>query len=208
MPQRRSSQKPPEAMTWSKSLPVIIVAGIFDLVRMFFEMFWFFGPALAAIYCTDKVSGILTKVTLGALGTKTAGLVCSSAAIAGGAAASETLVAFGVIMAIAVGFAGFLILGLWMLMTNARIFKTVESAPLQFVASFGVSEIPLIGTIPTFSIVLWKLYKSQIQVEQEALQKWQKEHAQEIAGQRRERQQQAAYLMQARTAELAQDDIY
>lgn len=207
MPQKGNSQ-PPEAMTWGKALPVILVAGIFDLVRLFFEMFWFFGPAMAAVYCTSEATGILTKYTLGVLGAKTAGIACSAAAVAGGVAASEMIEVFGVIMAIATGFLGFMVLGLWIITTNARIFKANESGALWFIGSFCISEIPLIGSVPAFSIALYRLYSTQIRVEKASLQKWEKEHAQEIADQRRAQQQQAAYLMQARTAELAEDEIY
>jgi hypothetical protein len=187
-------------MTWGGATPVIAVAGIFDLLRMFFEMFWFFGPAIAGLYCTSKASDLV-----GNLWGLTATL-CAGVAGAAGAAVSEVTIPFGTIMAMAVGLLGFLTLGLWILMKNARIFKANATGALWFIGSLGVSEIPIIGTIPAFSITLWKLYKTQIRIEGAARKKWEKEHAQEAAMQVRQRQQQAAQLMQARTDQMEQQE--
>lgn len=182
MPQKKSKLgPPPEAMTWSGALPVIIVAGLFDLVRMFFEMFWFFGPALAAVYCTSVAKGYV-----GSLFGLTA-TICSVSAGLAGAAISEITIPLGVVMAMAVGMLGFLSLGLWILMTNARIFKTDATASLWLAGSFCLAEMPLIGTLPAFSMALWKLYKKQIEIEGKALAEWEKQHAAEIARQAKEK---------------------
>ncbi len=198
MPRKGSSAKPPEAMTWSRGGPVVAVAAIFDLARLFFEMFWFFGPALAAIYCTSKVSD-----WVGSLWGLTAA-VCTAGAAAAGIAAAEVTAPLGVVMAMAVGFLGFLVLGLWILATNSRIFKVNAMGALWFVGGFGLAEIPFVGAVPAFSIVLWRLYKTQIRIETEALKKWEAAQQQEAAAELRERQQQAAQLIQARNAEAEQ----
>src|SRR3989344_3818571 len=98
MPRKGTSSKPPQTMTWSKALPVIIVAGILDAIRMFFTMFWFFGPAIAAAYCTSEASD-----WVGSLWGLTA-TACAAGAIAAGSAVSEVTASFGTIMAMAVGF--------------------------------------------------------------------------------------------------------
>ncbi|MHB0865859.1 MAG: hypothetical protein ACYC1Y_03105 [Minisyncoccota bacterium] len=201
MPLSRSSAKRPEAMTWAKALPVIIAAVIFDLVRMFFEMFWFFGPAIAGLYCTTQATDFLSSWSFGFLGVKTAATVCSAAAVVGGAAISEFTTPFGVIMADAMGFAAFLILGLWILMTNARLFRVNATGSLWFLGGFGISEIPLVGTLPAFSVVLWRLYHTQIKKEGAARRAYEKAL---LAERNQERQLQAAALMQARSAETAQ----
>lgn len=175
---------------------MLIAAVLFDLVRGFFQFFWFFGPALAGVYCTVKASG--------AVGTTIAGAVCGAAATYGGALISEATIPFGVIMADAVGLIAFLSLGLWIVMTNARILKTVSNAPLQFAGAFAVGEIPLLGAFPVFTAILWKMYKTQIRVEKKALEEWKKENAD---AERQKQNQQAAELMQEQYNQLAAADV-
>jgi len=199
MPQKRNNPEPPEVMTWGRAMPVLVVAGIFDLLRIFFVLFWFFGPALAAVYCVSSVSG-----WVGSLWGMTAA-ACGIGAAAAGAAVSAFTIPFGTVMAMAVGLFGFLTLGLWILAKNARIFKANATGSLWFVGGFGVSQIPLIGALPAFSFVLWKLYKTQIRVEKAARRKWEKEQAD---GRERERNRQTARLMQARDDRLASAEVY
>ena len=202
MPQRRNEPEP-EVMTRGKSMPVIIVAGIFDAARLFFTFFWFLGPALAALYCTVKTSASLSAWTLGIAGTKTAAALCSLGAGAIGAAGSEVTVPFGIVMADSVGLVGFLVLGLWIVMTNMRLLKAVKNAPLQFAAAFAVGEIPLIGSFPVFSFTLWRLYGAQIRAEEAAHEKWEEGQA---TARLRERDQQAARLAQIQMTQVAEAD--
>lgn len=199
MPQNRNSAKPPEAMTWGKAMPMIVVAGVFDLVRIFFEMFWFFGPALVAAYCSMQASdwvGHLWGLTEAA---------CTAAAGAAGFYGAAVTIPFGTTMAMATGLFGYLTIGLWILMRNPRIFIANASGSLWLAGSFGVSVVPLVGAIPAFSLVLWRLYRTQIRVETAALKKWEKEHA---AAKRQERErQQAAALMRMQQA-AANDEAY
>jgi hypothetical protein len=195
MPRNKNSEEPPKAITWKKAFLVLVVAALFDLMRLFFMMFWFFGPAIAAVYCTSK-----TVTWVGSLWGLTAAACTAGAAVAGVAASAMTI-AIGIIMADAVGLAGFLVLGLWVAMSNARLLKTISTAKPQFIAAFAIGEIPLVGSLPVFTFVLWKLYRAQIKTEGAALKKWEQEHTD---AQRRERQEQAAMLMQARNARIAQ----
>lgn len=205
MPQNSSragkSSNPPEVMTWRGASLVLILAGLFDVIRAFFQFFWFFGPALATIYCANKAAGILSTWTLGILGAKTAATLCAGAGVAAGAAAIAFTAPTGVIMADAVGLIGFLTLGLIIIMTNARILKTVSAAPLQFAGAFAVGEVPFLGALPVFSITLWKLYRTQIQAEKASLAAWKKTRAAQEAEQGREK---AAELTQARVSQEAQ----
>lgn len=198
MPQNRNSAKPPEAMTWGKAMPMIVVAGVFDLVRIFFEMFWFFGPALVAAYCSMSASE-----WVGSLWGLTEAACATAAGVAGFYGAAVTI-PFGTTMAMATGLFGYLTLGLWILMKNPRIFIANASGSLWLAGGFGVSVVPLIGAIPAFSLVLWRLYRTQIRVEKAALKKWEKEHA---AAKRQEREQQAAALMRMQQA-AANDEAY
>lgn len=202
MPQKRNSQEPPKVMTWSKALPVLAVAGILDALRMFFEMFWLFGPALAAVYCTAKASGSVAAVTLGLLGTKTTALVCTGAAAVGGAALSELTVPFGVIMAIALGLLGWMLIGgLIFMQGNARIFKVNAGNFFWFSFSLCFSEVPFINTLPILTVTIWKMYAAQIKKEEAELRLYEKEQAE---AQQLERDQQIAQIAQFRAAQLAQ----
>lgn len=185
-------------MTWTKASPVLIAAVIFDGARMFFEMFWFFGPALAAALCTAAASSVLGG---GGAATAVSGLFCSAGATAIGVLGAVPIEAFGILMSMALGFAGFLTLGLGILMTNSRIFKANATGFLWFIGSFAVSEIPLIGTLPSFTIVLYRLYHTQIKVEQAALKKYQEE---QVAQQLQNRRQQAAQIAQQQNIQQAQ----
>ncbi|MBI4093759.1 hypothetical protein HY417_02245 [Candidatus Kaiserbacteria bacterium] len=176
-------------MTWKKASLVLVVAGIFDLVRAFFNMFWFFGPALGAWYCTSVASG-----WVGSLWGLTAA-ACAGVAVKAGIVASVITVPFGVVMADATALFGYLTLGMLVLWTNMRILKTIKNGVLKFSASAGVSAIPIISALPLFTFTLWRLYRTQIRLEKEAFKKWEKENA---ATQLQQRNQQAAYIAQIR----------
>lgn len=181
-------------MTWAKALPVLAIALIFDALRFLFEQFWFFGPALAAVYCTAKVNGVLTAWTTGLLGAKTAAAACGAGAAVAGYFGAPAFEAFGVVMAIAVGLFGWMTVGLILIITNSRIFKENEGHALWFVVSLLISETPIIGSIPGFTIITAKMYSTQIKKDKEALKKY--------------NERQTAELMQARTAQMAQAEIY
>ncbi len=170
--------KAPEAMTWRKASPIIVLAVLFDLIRAFFDMFWFLGPALGAIYCTLKVSSFLETWTFGLLGTGTTAAICSAGSAFIGVSFSELTIPFGVIMASAIGFMAFLVLGLLIVIRNPRIFKANASGVLWFsFGGLGSSLIPFINALPVFSGVLWKLYKKQIDDEGLALKRWKTKYA-------------------------------
>lgn len=184
-------------MTWAKASPVLVVCVIFDALRIFFEQFWFFGPALAAVACTGVVSSVV-----GELGGLTAAACTAGAGVLGyfGAAPIE---AFGVIMAMAVGLMGWLAIGLMLIVSNARIFEENAGHALWFAGSLLISEVPIVGTIPALTIIVWRMYRTQIKKETAALQKYEGEQAAALAEEQRERQRQAAELMQAHAAQLA-----
>lgn len=198
MPQKRNSSGPPEVMNWGKAGPILVVAGIFDAVRLMFEMFWFFGPALAALYCTVKVSG-----AVGGVGGLTA-TVCGIAAGAAGTVGAPAIEIFGVVMAMATGFIGWMVIGLFLIRSNPRIFSENKSAFLVFAGGLLVSEVPIVGSIPAMTIVLWRLYRMQIHKDKKVLQAYKKERT---AEEQRE-QQQSAQLMQMQQVQAAAADVY
>lgn len=182
-------------MTWAKATPTLILALVFDALRLFFELFWFFGPAIAALYCADTASG-----WVGSLWGLTAA-ACTTIAAVAGAYASPATTAFGVVMAIAVGLIGWMTLGLLLIMTNARMFKENAGSALWFVGSLLVSEAPLLGAVPALTGSLARLYSVQIKKEKVAFLAYQEEEA---AYQQKERQQQAARATQVRNERIAQ----
>lgn len=191
MPQ--NSNTPPPVMTWAKALPVLIVAGVFDTLRAFFELFWFFGPALAAVACTAAGSTYV--------GTVVAGVACTTAAAVAGFFGAGAIEVFGIVMSMALGFLGFLVLGLWVTLSNARIFKANTTGMIWLMGSLGVSLVPFIGAIPSFTLSLIKLYRVQIRVEKLAFKQFQ---ASQAAAQLQERRRQEA-LLQERAAQTERE---
>ena len=195
MPRNANSEQAPKVMTWGKAAPILIVAGVFDAARIFFTMFWFFGPALVAAYCTAKVG---STAVVGKLLTASCVAVAGSAGFVG----APALEAFGAVMAMAVGFGGWLAVGGLLMLTNSRIFK--ENAA-WFVTSLAVSEIPLVGALPALSGIVWKMYSHQIKLEKSALQTYEKKHA---VSDLRTRQEQVTMLVRARQQEVENNAQY
>lgn len=188
---------PPDAMTWIKASPVIAICLVSDALGLFFAMFWLFGPALAAAYCTEKVSdvAIIGGLLEGA---------CVVAAAKAGVALSVPLTIFGNIMDMAVGLFGWLTVGLILIITNARIFKENAGHALWFVVSLLISEVPIVGTVPALTITMWRLYHTQIKKDKEAVKQYESER---IDALQEERQQQAAELMQMQAIQLKQSEV-
>lgn len=183
MPQNRNSETPPKTMTWKKAAPLLVGAGVLDALRYMFLFFWFFGPAMVGLYCAAKVGDVAVIGGLLATG-------CAAGAAAIGVGGFTIAATFGTIMAIAVGFLGWLIVTSFIFMTDSRTFGENPSSMLWLFAGIGASVF----------VMAWGVYRAQIKIEKAALQKWQEEHA---ATQLQERQQQAAELMQAREASNA-----
>ena len=103
----------------------------------------------------------------------------------------------------ATGFAGWLIVGGWLMATNSRIFK--ENA-LWFVGSLLFSEVPFIGAIPAITVSVWKMHSNQIKIEKAAFAKWEKENADALVAEKR----QQAQIRQEKLAmqKVANDEMY
>ncbi|MFA6502842.1 MAG: hypothetical protein WCT45_01120 [Candidatus Paceibacterota bacterium] len=185
-PRRAARSKPPETMTWGKAAPVLVVAGIFDLIRIFFEMLWFFGPALVGLYCADKVGdvAVVGKALIAA---------CTYGATTVGVVGAPAIEAFGVIMAIAVGFFGWLFIGFLLVIKNPRIFQKNAGNIAWFAGGLLVSEVPFVGVLPALTGTLLRLYAVQIKQEGAALKQYEKE---QVAHELAERKRQAAELLQ------------
>ncbi len=162
-------------MTWKKALPELCTSGVSDAARYFFLLFWFFGPALAGLYCAVKVGG-----TTGAV-------LCGAGATAVGYFAAPIIGAFGTIMATAVGFAGWLVVTVIILIKNGRVLKENPFSTLWLLAGIGASV----------SLMTWRIYSPQIKKDKAVYAKWKKEQEQN-GDPLAEQKQRAAMLMQAR----------
>lgn len=184
-----------------KASPILAVCLVFDAARSFFGMFWFFGPALAAAYCTTATSNTLATWTFGLLETKAAAAICATGAAAAGSLLSAPLILFGTVMGMAVGLMGWLVIGLVIMMTNARIFKDHAGHSFLFIFGLGLSEIPLIGVLPALTGSTLRMYHTQIKSDKESLRKYVAENANT---QLQERRQQSAEMTQLQEARLNQ----
>jgi hypothetical protein len=189
MPKKRSSPERPPQMTWKRATPLLVVCGIFDALRLMFEWFIFFGPALATVYCTTKLGDTITTYSAGFLGAKTAGALCGSTATVAAVVGAPAFEIFGLVMAMAVGFAGWLIVGGWIVMRNRRIFREHSGSNLWFLSGLLISEIPFLGSFPALTTTTWRMYSAQIKKDAENLKKYEEENAAAAA---QERQQQQA----------------
>ena len=209
MPRAARSEKPPEPMTWGRALPVLLVAALFDAIRFVFEWFWLFGPTLfgAAIAATAGGGWIGTG-----LGATAAG---ASAYFADG-----LFEMMGLILAMIAGLAGWLVIFLLLALLNHRIFK--HNSILVTILGLIVSETPFVGSIPSITLAMWRMYHVQIREERAAMKRWEKENAAAVAKQRQEQvarqarqaAMQAAQVQESRLAQMAEtqqaaeDDAY
>jgi len=165
MLERAANDNEPPRMTWVKAAPILGVCALFDLLRLIFEWFVIFGPALTITVVGAAFSKFLWDWLAGLLGALIGG--------AAGFVGAAFFMVIGVFMAMAVGFAGWLFFGMALLISNRRIFKTDRWLIIKIIVGLAVAEIPFIGGIPTISIVGWRLYRVQIRKERAAHAAWQ-----------------------------------
>ncbi len=191
MPQNRAANdNEPPMMTWGKAMPVLAICLIFDLLGLIFQFFWFFGPIIIGGVAGTWASGWVGGAAGTAVGTATGAV----AGFFGGVA----LGVFGVIMAIAVGFMGWLFIGLLLAVMNHRIFKANEKWLFWVLFGLGVDMVPFVGALPGITGSVTKLYHTQIKQEKAAHRAWQAAHKEQEQRERAERSAQIGYLREAR----------
>jgi hypothetical protein len=193
MPQTRSSRSaPPPVMTWSKAGPVLALALLFDAIRVFFQFFWFFGPALAVGYCQVGVDGAVASAA------------CSATATTVGYFGAPIFMYLGSIGAIIAAIAGWMIVGLIVVSTNFRILYVNARTLLHYVMGLGVGLMPFVGSLPALSVTVGYQYRLQIAHDKEKYAAWQQQNAAQIA---RERDEWYAKVARARAlAEQADEE--
>ena len=178
-------------MTWGRAVPILVLCVLFDLIRLFFEFFWLFGPALASVYCTTKVSdlvGMFSGLTAGA---------CAAGATVLGTLGIEITLPFGTIMAMTVGLIGWGTVTLLLIILNPRIWKSSVWGWGWSILALGISEAPLLGSIPMLTITHIRLYAAQISADKAALKRYQGEQRQAALVAETVQQQRLAAQMQA-----------
>lgn len=204
MPQNKSSQ-PPQVMTWPKASKTLVIAGVSDALRYFFLMFWFFAPIIAVAYCSVEVNGVIQRWTASMLGTKTAVAACTLAvggavtgltAVTGGLSA-EAVEAFGTIMAMMVGFLGWMSVTLLIVMTDARTFKENPTSVLWLFAGITASVF----------LMAWRMYAVQIKREKAAYKKWEEENAAQIRARNQQAMREVQGKQQADEAQAEEEEL-
>lgn len=147
----RGQEAPPPVMTWGRAFIPVCVAGIFDFLGFIFALLGIFGPVLAGVATTLATGSTI----LGGLAGLATGLV-----------ASGGLQMFGMIMAMIIGFFGWLVVGFIMLVSNRRIFKGANS--LMFGSVLLIDEIPFINILPALSYRTIRMYRAQIKADKQA----------------------------------------
>jgi hypothetical protein len=206
MPQNRNKapSKPPKVMTWAKAAPVLALSIIFYLLQQMFELFIFFGPAIAAVGCTLGANAV-TGADLSGAGGKVTAVACTGIAGLAGIFGAAGFEGFGILMAIVVGFISWLTVGFVMVTTNFRIFTENASNGLKFLFGLLISEIPFIEMVPGLPIAVYRMYHAQIKKEKARLKAYEKARAQEEADARQNRSQEIAELQQAQAIRIAEE---
>ena len=184
-----NKSSPPHTMTWGRALPMLVLCGVFDGVRAFFSLFWFFGPAIAALYCTSSVNSVAGTSVAESAG-KVTGALCTTAAVKAGAVLSPALVTFGIIMAMAVGLLGWMTVYVRLLTHNPKIFKVGGGSVLTLLLGLCLAELPFLSALPSLTLSVGRLYRAQIKREKAELKEWEQEQA---ALQQQQSGQQIAY---------------
>ncbi len=161
-------------MTWTKAVPVLAVSIVFDAVRLVFANFWFFGPALAGTGAAAWVSSMLGGGVVGGVVGVGAGAVTTYYA----AAASGAFQMIGTVIAMAIGFMGWLTIGLWLVVGNPEIFKVSASNKLWMLLGLGVAETPILSSfVPALTGSVVRAYRVQIKHDKAVLKRWQAKQA-------------------------------
>lgn len=189
----RTHKQPLEVMTWRSPSAIftLSVAVTFDILRFASAQLWLFGPALAGLYCQQKL--------VGTLGETISTAVCATGASFLGVEASPTFMTLGVVLAMAVGILGWLTVGALVIFTNERLIRESVQNTYWLAGGLLVSEIPFIDSLPALTATVLKLYSSQIKRDAQILRAYKAEKA---SREREEREGRIAAILQARQAAL------
>ena len=185
----------PPVMTWGKASPIFSIALVFYIVRFMFEQFWLFGPMLVGLIADWELGGGTAGHVGGTVAAGTAGVVEFFT--------GPTVEMFGAFMAMMIAFLGWGTVALTILFTNPRFYKENAKSFVFMVGALMVSELPIIGTIPSLLGTIFGLYRQQIKRDKQRLHEWE---AARKAYQERLRGEQRAQAGQLASARLNADE--
>lgn len=186
-----SLQPPKQKMPGWRAAFSYAFAVVFDALKFIFDIFIFAAPVLAGI--AAKIYAETSNLP-GFVGNALAFAAGSSVAVAELFVGTAVL-AFGVLMAMAVSFFGWLFLSLWFVTASINPFS--RRRVFATMLGLGASIVPFLNILPTFTPTVWYIVRSVRREDREARKKWEKErslYAARLAGLRH--QQEAAQLMQ------------
>lgn len=150
-------------MTWGKAAPALVIGAVFDTLRFMSTFLIFFGPAMTAALCALKYGAAV-------------GILCGAGASALSVVGSEIFIPFGMISAMALGLAGWLLVFGYLIFFQSRLLK---DNMLGFGISLLFSEIPFIDALPMLTGTLIRLYHTQIKKDKAALRAFKEREAEE-----------------------------
>ena len=157
MSRKTNDSGPPKVMTWGRAAPVLVLCVIFDALRAFFSMFWFFWARIGGSILHESA----TSGWVGSLGGLTTA-ACTAGAGALGFYGFVPAATFGTVMAMAVGLLGWLTVFLIQLINNAGIFKENFAMVIRILLGLLLSEIPIINALPSLTILNATMFHIQI----------------------------------------------
>jgi hypothetical protein len=186
-------------MNAMKATILMSLALVFDVLKFMATQLWIFGPALVG-----GAAGVAVASQYGALAGKAAGLITGAASGAAelipGVAAGVELI--GVILALAIGLLGWLILITVMASFRIRFFKGESRNFLRLFVGFLVSEIPLIDALPSFTVSTWLIIRGEYKAQKEAKAKYDAEYGAFLKQQQRTQNIEQKQLLQLQAAQI------
>lgn len=175
-------------MTGSKSTLLISIAILFDALKFMCTQLWFFGPAII---------GLAGSVALG--GGWFGSIVGTVIGVATAASVGAAIEALGIILSLIIGVIGWLVMFALLIGMGVQPFGTRHFTPV--LVGFLVGEMPFVNALPTFTVPVWQIIRSERKADKEAHKKWKAENAALIKQQQRE-----ALLAQKQLAALQADE--
>ena len=154
----------PPVMTWGRAVPILGICVVFDLLKLFCNFLWFFGPLLAAA----SVYGPLANY----LGSWLASMLAGLTGVAAGVSAGFIFEALGAALAMFVALIGWLTVAILLAMANPRIFDVRLGHWLWVLIGWAFSEVPFLDAAPTMTGTVGGMYYRQIKHEKAAHGAW------------------------------------
>lgn len=193
--------QPTAKMSWWKTLMVFSIAIIFDFLKFIFSIFLIAAPFIAGYLAKEYADAHRVPEWISNL----IGLV-----VGGGPATLEILfppiaaafAAFGAMMAIVMGFSGWLLLCVVFFVFGVNVFAPKHL--LKTLLGLGASIIPFVNMFPMLTFKTWGHVRAARHEDKEALKKWEADSATRAAEEESDIARQRATFMQIRAMQQRQ----